>query len=328
MDRVRFLTALLALVLLTHCAKESPQALGTLEWDRITLPATASEPIAEISAKEGQDVVVGQPILRLDSAHAQAKLQSAQQEVERLKQRLAELRNGERVETRAEAQARLVAAEAVARNAELQLARTRALVKKQLLPAAQLDKDLAVADAAESDVNVARAANALLANGSRNEEIAQAEAAVNAAQGQVDTAQIDLSRLDVRAPRDGRIDSLPYKLGDQPALGAPLAVLLVGATPYARIYVPEPLRAQIRIGDAVTVHVDGSDKSYQGKVRSLRSEPTFTPYYALNGKDAARLSYLSEVVLGADAAGLPAGLPVHAIWQTGNHDSSGTAAKP
>jgi HlyD family secretion protein len=131
----------------------------------------------------------------------------------------------------------------------------------------------------------------------------------------------------VHAPRAGHIDSLPYKLGDQPAVGAPLAVLLVGDVPYARIYVPEPLRADLRIGDEVTVSLDGSDRNYRGKVRSLRSEPTFTPYYALNGKDAARLSYLAEIVLGADAVGLPAGLPLHASWKSGNRDNAGTPAR-
>jgi len=125
-----------------------------------------------------------------------------------------------------------------------------------------------------------------------------------------------LDDLGNRAPRAGRIDSLPYKVGDQPPVGAPLAVLLVGDVPYARIYVPEPMRADLRVGDDVSINLDGSDRSYRGKVRSLRSEPTFTPYYALNGKDAARLSYLAEVVLGADAAGLPAGLPVHASWKS------------
>jgi HlyD family secretion protein len=327
MDRLRFLPSLAALLLLVGCAKESPQALGTLEWDRITLPATASEPIAEISAKEGQDVQAGDPILRLDPAHAEARLHSAQQDVERLKQNLIELQHGARAETRGEAQARLSAAEAVAKNAEQQLLRTQALVRKQLLPAAQLDKDRAAADAAESDVNAARAATELLTNGTRSEDLAQAEAALNAAQAQVDAVQIDLARLNVRAPRAGRVDSLPYKLGDQPALGAPLAVLLVGEVPYARIYVPEPLRAELRIGDEVSVILDGDKRSYRGTVRSVHSEPTFTPYYALNGKDAARLSYLAEVVLGADAAGLPAGLPLHATWQHSSSNQSGTPAK-
>ena len=304
------------LLALTACSSNGPQALGTLEWDRITLPATASEPIVAIAVHEGQTVKAGDPLLRLDPAHAQAKLQLAEQEAVRAEQALAELRNGARSENRQEATARVAAAEAVARNADQQLARTRSLVQKQLLPAAQLDQALASARAAHSDLDAARAGSALLTNGNRAEDIAQGEAALQAAQAQVATAKIDLARLDVHAPRDGRIDSLPYKLGDQPAIGAPLAVLLVGEAPYARIYVPEPLRTGLHAGDRVTVRVDGGDQSYPGTVRSLRSEPSFTPYYALNGKDAARLSYLAEVVLGPEAADLPAGLPLQAEWTT------------
>ena len=44
--------------------------------------------------------------------------------------------------------------------------------------------------------------------------------------------------------------------------------------------------------------------------RQIRSEPSFTPYYALIGKDAARLSYLAEIQLDPAAGELPAGLPV------------------
>ena len=58
------------------------------------------------------------------------------------------------------------------------------------------------------------------------------------------------------------------------------------------------------------VHVDGRDAALSGRVRMIRSEPSFTPYYALIGEDAARLSYLAEVSLGKDATQLPAGLPV------------------
>ena len=59
------------------------------------------------------------------------------------------------------------------------------------------------------------------------------------------------------------------------------------------------------------VFVDGRETPFAGRVRMVRSEPGFTPYYALIGKDAARLSYLAEIELtGKDAQRLPAGLPV------------------
>ena len=73
---------------------------------------------------------------------------------------------------------------------------------------------------------------------------------------------------------------------------------------------PEPLRANVKVGDRVQVFVDGREAALAGSIRMIRSEPSFTPYYALTGEDAARLSYLAEVALGKDAARLPAGLPL------------------
>ena len=88
-------------------------------------------------------------------------------------------------------------------------------------------------------------------------------------------------------------------------------MVLLAGEPYARVYVPEPLRAGIAVGTAARVFVDGRAQPLRGTVRMIRSEPGFTPYFALTGEDAARLSYLAEVALpGADASRLPAGLPL------------------
>jgi HlyD family secretion protein len=176
--------------------------------------------------------------------------------------------------------------------------------------AADIDRARAAAGNAEGQVAAARATLDALVHGTRPEQIAQGEAALAAALAQAEAQKVLLGKLALVAPRAGRVDSLPYKLGDQAPVGAPLAILLAGDAPYARIYLQEPMRARVRVGDTVRVHVDGRDKAYVGKVRLVRSEPEFTPYYALVGEDAARLSYLAEVTLGPDAADLPVGLPV------------------
>jgi HlyD family secretion protein len=59
--------------------------------------------------------------------------------------------------------------------------------------------------------------------------------------------------------------------------------------------------------------VQGVDGAFAATIRSLRSDPAFTPYFALTGDDASRLAYRAELVLEGDAAKkLPAGLPVQA----------------
>ena len=299
-----------AMAMLASCAHKTPQVLGTLEWDRITLPAPVSERIAEIPAHEGQMVAANDTVLVLESVRTRARLDAAKADVQRVQKALDELRVGPRQEDIDQARAKLRGAQSVATNAHQQLDRVQALVVRQALARAELDKSRADANNADANVNAAQAALATLENGTRPQDIAQAEASVASAQAQVDSITVDLQRIRISAPRGGRIDSIPYKLGDQPPSGAPLAILLVGDAPYARVYVPEPLRAGVRVGAAARVFVADRKDAVSGRVRVIRSEPSFTPYYALNGDDVSRLSYVAEIELGKDAASLPAGLPV------------------
>ena len=72
------------------------------------------------------------------------------------------------------------------------------------------------------------------------------------------------------------------------------------------------MRTRVAIGSHATLYLHGSEQPHAGRVRAIRSEPSFTPYYALSGSDASRLSWLAEIELGADAADVPVGLPVRA----------------
>jgi HlyD family secretion protein len=117
------------------------------------------------------------------------------------------------------------------------------------------------------------------------------------------------SRHTVTAPRAGIVEALPYKVGERPAAGRPVAILLADGVPYARVYVPEPLRAQYVAGTRVEAAVDGRKERLHGTVRYIAAEAAFTPYYSLTQKDRSRLAYLAEITLD-DAAALPAGIPV------------------
>lgn len=303
---------LLAMVLaLAGCSDEPQQALGTLEYDRIALPAPAAERIVAIDVREGERVAAGQPLLRLEATRTAATTQAAQAEAQRQRAALAELEAGPRAERIAQARAQLAAAQAQAREAQAYYARLQPLGARKLVAAADVDRARAAAGNAQAQVRAAQAALDELEHGTRVEEIAQGESALRASEAQASAQQATLAKLSLVAPRAGVVDSLPYKLGDQAPVGAPLAILLVGDAPYARVYVPEPIRGDVRVGTAARVFVEGREGALPGKVRMIRSEPSFTPYYALIGKDAARLSYLAEIALEpADAGKLPAGLPV------------------
>lgn len=303
-------TCVVALLAIAGCKRSEPQMLGTLEYDRIALPAPAAERIVDIAVREGQQVPAGARILTLEQARGQAQLAAAQAQAARARDALQELQHGARREDIDRARADVNAAQAQALDAAAYYARLQPLGLRRLVAAADVDRARAAADNAAAQVRAAQAMLTELQNGTRPEQIAQAQATVANAEALVHAQQVTTAKLDIVAPRAGRVDSLPYRLGDEAPVGAPLAVMLVGEQPYARIYVPEPLRARIKVGQPVTVLVgaDGA-RRYDGKVRMVRNDPSFSPYYALAGDDAARLSYLAEVQLD-NAAALPAGLPL------------------
>jgi HlyD family secretion protein len=303
-------TLFMGTLALGGCREDTPRALGTLEYDRIAVPAPVAERIVAIDVREGERVRAGQRLLRLEATRTQSATQAAQAEVERQQASVSELEAGPRAEAIAQARAQLAAAQAQARDAAAYSARLQPLGRKQLVAAADVDRARAASGSAQAQVRAATAALAELEHGTRSEELAQGEAALRAARAQAAAQAVTLEKLDVVAPRAALVDSLPYHLGDQAPVGSPLAILLVGDAPYARVYIPERQRAGVHVGDTLQVHVDGQAQDYRGRVRMVRSEPGFTPYYALTGEDATRLSYLAEIQLGRDAATLPAGLPV------------------
>ena len=226
---------LVSTLALAACRDDTPQALGTLEYDRITLPAPAAERIVAIDVHEGERVRAGQSLLRLESTRTQATTQAVEAEAQRQVEALQELEAGPRAERIAQARAQVAAAQAQARDALAYYARLQPLGRRQLVAAADVDRARAAAGNAQAQVRAAEAALDELAHGTRSEQIAQAQAAVREAQAQAAAQRATLGKLSAVAPRDGVVDSLPYKLGDQAPVGSPLAVLLVGDAPYADV---------------------------------------------------------------------------------------------
>jgi len=304
----------IAILALTACSDaDKRQMLGTLEWDRIGVAAEVSEPILRIAVKEGDAVRAGDAILALDARRTDAELAQATAEARRAEAALAELRHGTRIETIEAGRATLAGAQSTQANAKRERDRLAEIRKRGLIAQAALDDAETALRTSSAQANAARANLSELLNGTRIEDIDQAEAALASAQAAMERLTLTRARLDVRAPADGRVDALPFKLGDQPPIGATLVSMLSGASPYARIYVPASQRAHLEQGARCHVTVQGVDASFTATIRTLRSDPAFTPYFALTGDDASRLAYRAELVLDGDAAKkLPAGLPAQA----------------
>src|SRR5688572_26850383 len=305
------LTALLACATLAGCEEPgSAPILGTLEWDRVAVTAELAEPVLHWAVAEGDRVEAGTAILALDARRQDARIAEAESDLAASEARLAELANGATIETIDAARANLAGARAAQADAETEYTRVAELRKRELVAQSGVDQALAARNQRRAETQAADAQLRELTRGTRPEQVEQATASVAAARAALDTLKLTRERLTVRAPRSGRIDALPFRAGDQPPVGAELVSMLVGEAPYARVFVPAPRRTEVKAGMRFEVRVEGIAAPFMATLRSIRSEPSFTPYYALAGDDASRLVYRAELLLenAAGVAELPAGL--------------------
>ncbi len=313
MIRLRLLrpwtTVGIALILAACDRPETSYMVGTLERDRIEIKVESNEPILAIHVQDGQAVTAGTAVLNQDPARAEARLAQQAANRNQAAARLAELVRGPRQETIREARARLEASRVQRVNTKASLERTQDVFNRGLSNEERLDEDTARFKTARAQEKADTEALDRLLAGTTIEELDQATAAVEAAEAQYRQAQLDLERTRLLAPVDGIVDKVLYQLGERPAPGTSVLVLLDSARVFARVYVPEYMRARITPGVTLDVRIDGVADTFEGKVRWVSSDASFTPYFALTEHDRSRLSYLAEIdVEGAEE--LPSGVPL------------------
>ncbi|MDD1780161.1 HlyD family efflux transporter periplasmic adaptor subunit [Enterovibrio sp. ZSDZ35] len=287
-------------------------ALGLIEKDRYLAKSPVSETIKDLLVKEGQSIKRGDIIAQLDSTQAQLDVDEALAQRALAQAKHAELVAGPRPEEIAKARASVDGATAALTEARKAFQRTKSLVSKGMQGKADLDSARSSKERCESALEEAEQYLALLLAGTREEQLRQADASVAQANARVEKTQNTLEDYAITSPIDGVVDALVWHLGERVKAGDPIAVILSHDNAYARVYVPEPKRLALQVGNDVDVRVDGANDIFRGQIRWIASEPAFTPYFALTENDRTRLMYEMEVSL-PNAQPLPVGLPAQVI---------------
>ncbi len=302
---------MLLLFLLTACQPESVGWYGVVERDLHTLTAPVSEQIVEVLVREGGSVAAGQTLLQLDNTLALARIAQREAELAEANAMLAELEQGPRAENIARARAAVTGAEASVLDSEQRLQRVQTLLNSGAATAADLDQLTAARDLAVAQRQQARQQLLELENGTRDEQLRQARARVDAAQARLQMEQKTLTDLTLVSAHNGVINHLPWQIGDRIVQGQVLTSILIADSAYVRVYLPADARALLAVGDTLRV-VPDQLPVVEARVRHIHSQPAYTPYYALNERDRARLMYLTELALPESAA-LPVGTSVEVL---------------
>lgn len=307
------LAVVLMSLMVSSCqrATPAPTLLGTLEADRIEIVAESAERILTEPVTEGTMLAADTVILRQDPARLNWLLAAENAELQRLSAQLAELLAGTRLEDLQQAEAQLASVRARLALAQDERQRAEQMRGRGLLSEQDLDRARRSVETLTSDQAAAQAVLKRLRAGTRSEQLDAMRAAEAAQRARIQATELEISRLQRTAPRAGLLETLVLKAGDQPKQGEVVAVILAADSVYARVFVPAPLRAQLQLGQVLNVTVQGLAQPLSGRVRRLASEASFTPYYALHGDDAERLSYLAEIALpDAKLGAVPLGAPV------------------
>lgn len=251
---------------------------GNVDIRQVELAFKISERIVHMYAREGQLVKQGELVADLETSRATQSLRLAEAQMAAQAQQLAQLEAGSRVEDLDRLQAELDAARAQAHNLERNARRLRDLAQRKLASEEQVDNADAARDAAQGQVRAAEAALRLAQVGPRQEELAQARAQLQAAQAQVELARETLQDTRLHAPVDGVVRDRIAEPGDMAAPGKPVYSIALVDPIWVRSYIPETQLGRIHPGQPVEVRTDSfPDKPYRGWIGYISPTAEFTP---------------------------------------------------
>jgi HlyD family secretion protein len=258
MKKIKTISICVASILLVAC--DSPDAnrriVGQLESDRIEITAEVSEPIIERTVIEGQSVVAGTLLIRQDTSRIESRIAEAKASELQARARLDELIRGPRKELIVAARANVQGAKDELAFRETDLERAQQVFERNLASHELRDRAKAARDNAKAELESLEARLEELLTGTTPEELRQAEEAVSQAEARIVSLNIDLERHASVAPVDAVVDSLLFEVGERPASGQPMAILLSGQQPYARVFVSESLRVHVTPGISAKIFVE------------------------------------------------------------------------
>lgn len=310
MRRIASVAATLAYLAACEPDSDRNRVVGQLESDRVEITAEVQEVITDKIVAEGESVVAGQALMQQDTDRIEALIAEATAARGQQQGRLDELVRGPRTEQIAATRTTIEGLILDVEFRQLEFERAQELLDKELASPTYRDRTRAELDAANSRLEVERVRLEELLAGTTLEELDQAEQAVKQADARITSLMIDRERHRSVAPIDGVVDSILFEPGERPGPGQPLLVLLAGPQPYARVYIPESLRATVSPGIEARIFVDGIAEPFPGRVRWVSREAAFTPYFALTEHDRGRLSFLAKVDIINSGDRLPDGVPV------------------
>ena len=248
---------------------------GRLEATEVDVAAKYPGRLATLTVNEGDEVTAGQVVATISSPETEAQLRGAQAQVLKAKRQLAEAN-----------------ALIVQRKSDLDFARTDYERAKRLIANANISQQ--VVDQRRNKFEAAEAAY-VAAEAQRD----QAEAAIKAAESDVERLQSILVDLVLVSPRTGRVQYRLARAGEVVAAGQRVLTILDLNDVYMTIYLPAKEAGQLALGDEARTILDPVPQYVlPATISFVATEAQFTPKSVETAEEREKLMF--RVKLQAD----------------------------
>ena len=304
--------SVLALVLLGGCTRAPSQRVqGYVEGEFVHVASPLAGQLTTLSVQRGAQVKKDAPLFALEQGLETAAKEEAERKLAQAKATLEDVKKGRRPSELNSLDAQLRLARAALVFSEKEYQRQDDLHRRGVSSAEAFDRARTARDQDTHRVAQLEADSQTARLGSREDQVAAAEANVRALQAGVTQADWALSQKRQSAPEDGLIFDTLYQQGEWIASGRPVIVLLPPANIKVRAFVPETRVGAIKLATGVRVFVDGVSGPFSGKVSFISPQAEFTPPVIYSQESRGKLVFMIEIRFDdATAAKLHPGQPV------------------
>lgn len=287
------------------CQQDNQEELvlqGNVDVREVSLAFRQSDRILEMLAEEGDRVQKGQVVARLDTQELKLQLQRLNAEIAAQQSTVDKLHNGTRTEEIRQAEGNLRQAQAAAEHAAGVYQRKRDIYTSIAgISQQELDNAYHDMEAKQATMSVAEAALQEAKAGPRQEDIAGAEAGLQALRNEQLRYIYLLSQYELQAPDDGVIRSRLLEAGDMASPSKPVFKLSLPGKKWVRAYVPETELGRVYEGQQARVYIDSlPGKAIGGQVGYISGTAEFTPKHVQT--EELRTSLVYEVRVYVDDA--------------------------
>ena len=286
---------------------------GNVDIRQVSLAFENSERVREMRAEEGDRVKAGQVLATLDTRSLTLQAEQAKAEVSAQEQALLRLKNGSRPEEVEQLQAQVKAAEAEARQAQIRYKRMKDIATRsggQAISRQEVDDTQASAQVAEAQLENQRKALKLAQIGPRAEDIAQAQAQLEAAKASLALLEHQLTQSVLKSPTDAVIRARLLEPGDMASPAKPAYTLALTSPKWVRAYVNEVQLGHVKPDMAASVTTDSHpDEAISGRVGYISPVAEFTPKNVQTEELRTSLVYEVRILVDDPQNRLRLGMP-------------------